>query len=115
MPSRTWYCACSAYNCLEAAGWLSPRPMRTLRGRLYRLEREFLREVVREIWSSSIQTDGQSDSSGDRTAYSSYARFMIHCEKASLLGSTSSSPTNGESMSPAISSLKSRSRAVGEM
>jgi len=49
-----------------------------------------------------------------RTDHSSYARFMIHCEKASLFGSTSSSPINGESMSPAIRRVKSRSRAVGE-
>ncbi len=47
--------------------------------------------------------------------YSSYARFMIHCEKASEFPLTSSSPMNGESMSPAISSENSRSRAVGEM
>jgi len=45
--------------------------------------------------------------------YSSYARVMTHCEKRSLCGSTSSSPTNGESISPAINSEKSRSLAVG--
>ena len=45
----------------------------------------------------------------------SYARFMIHCENASLCGSTSSSPMKGESMSPAMRRAKSRSRATGAM
>jgi len=68
--------------------------------------------LVVEFAESAWRDRARGASAGD---YSSYARFMIHCEKASEFSSTSSSPMNGDSMSPAISSENSRSRAVGEM